>query len=492
MRDDELRRLLTDANPWWRLATAGSDTTAWAGSNRAFRARATYDLGHRASILDDVKEAPIDGRLVVLAGPRRVGKSMALLETALALCARADVDARQIIHIPCDQLVARDLRRVLTVAVEITRSVDHQGRLPRVWLFDEVTAITGWTATIKTARDGTDFGDDTVILTGSRWVKGSDVAANILAGRAGEASDHRRLRILLPMSFREYLAVSGRDLALLDPIGPSELLGPQARQLLEEVRFDVDAYDNAWQEYLTCGGFPRAVHEQIRSGGVSRQYARDLLAWMASDVEPDGPQDSVTALLAALEQRSSSPLNASSTAQHLGYDSRPTFERRLERLITAFACLRCPQRHSDSADPVIGSQPKYYLIDPLLAWLPSVLRAGALQPDMTRLSEMVLGVTLARAIEGSQEGRWIDGNTIGFARTGTGNEVDLAPVPIETLSGNERTVPIESKWVDTNWRSEAKVINGKYGRGVLATKSVLDLNDSVWAVPAPMVALLMI
>ncbi len=492
MRDGELRRLLTDANPWWRLAVAGTDTTAWARSHRIFRARASHDLGHRAGVLDDVKTAPLDGRLVVLAGPRRVGKSVALLETALALCGRDDIDARRVIHIPCDQMTARDLRRVLTVAVELTRSVDRDGRIPRAWLFDEVTQISGWTATIKAARDGTDFGDDTVVLTGSRWVKGSDIASDILAGRAGETSDHRRLRILLPMSFREYLAVSGRGLPLLDVLGPHELQSAAAREQLESVRFDVDAYDNAWQEYLTCGGFPRAVHEQIHSGGVSRAYARDLVAWIASDVEPDGPQDSVTALMAALEQRSSSPLNASGTAEYLGYENRPTFERRLERMTAAFAGLRCPQRHSDFGAPVTGSQSKYYLIDPLVAWLPVYLRAGAAPPDMTRLTEMVLGVCQARAIEANQEGRWIEGNTIGFAKTDAGNEVDLSPVPFATLSGTALTVPLESKWVDSNWRSEGQVLNGKYHRGVLATKSILDLTDDVWAVPAPMIALLMV
>jgi hypothetical protein len=230
-----------------------------------------------------------------------VGKSVALLETALALCGRDDIDARRVIHIPCDQMTARDLRRVLTVAVELTRSVDRDGRIPRAWLFDEVTQISGWTATIKAARDGTDFGA-----------------------------------------------------------------------------------------------------------------------------------------------------------------------------------------------PVTGSQSKYYLIDPLVAWLPVYLRAGAAPPDMTRLTEMVLGVCQARAIEANQEGRWIEGNTIGFAKTDAGNEVDLSPVPFATLSGTALTVPLESKWVDSNWRSEGQVLNGKYHRGVLATKSILDLTDDVWAVPAPMIALLMV
>jgi predicted AAA+ superfamily ATPase len=489
VRDDEIRRLLTEANPWWRSVVAAADPTAWAASHRTFRSRIPHDLGYRTTVLDDVKTGAVDGRLIVLAGPRRVGKSVTLLELALALCRRSDLDPRQIVHVPCDQLTARDLRRLITLAQDLTRAIDVDVRLPRVWLFDEVTQVRGWTATVKTARDQTDFGDDTVVLTGSRWVNDHDVAADLFVGRAG-ATNHRRIRILLPMTFRDYLAASGRGLPLLDRVHAAELQSDEARQLLEPIQFDVDQYDVAWQEYLTCGGFPRAVAEQIKNGGVSPSYARDLHAWISSDVEPDGSSQSVTNLLAGLEERASNPLSVRDMAQRLSYD-RSTFERRLDRLVAAFAGVRCPQRHGDTGDVIVGSQSKFYLADPLLAWLPTLLRAGAHPPDLTRLTEMTLGITLARALEESEEGRWGDGNLIGYARTDAGNEVDLSPVPIRTSSGSGMTVPIESKWVDDGWRGEARVLTGKYGRGVLATKSILNLEDTVWAVPAPLLALLL-
>jgi hypothetical protein len=75
------------------------------------------------------------------------------------------------------------------------------------------------------------------------------------------------------------------------------------------------------------------------------------------------------------------------------------------------------------------------------------------------------------------------------ARTNNDREVDLAPVAVPADGGAAFTVPIESNWVDCGWKSEARTITGKYGCGIIATKTVLDLSGEVWAVPAPMLAL---
>ncbi len=88
-------------------------------------------------------------------------------------------------------------------------------------------------------------------------------------------------------------------------------------------------------------------------------------------------------------------------------------------------------------------------------------------------------------------GRWVSGDTIGYARTARDREIDFGPVTVPSAAGPVTTVPIESKWVDRGWKGEAKTIDGKFGRGILATKSALDVSGDVWAVPAPMVALLL-
>lgn len=131
------------------------------------------------------------------------------------------------------------------------------------------------------------------------------------------------------MTFRDFLAATRADLPRLTSVHPGDLQLSSVRLALEGIRFDVDGYDLAWQEYLSCGGFPRAVAEHARTGAVSLPYLRDLEAWLRSDVDPDSSPESVPILLAGLAERAASPLNATKVALALGYANRQTFDRRL-------------------------------------------------------------------------------------------------------------------------------------------------------------------
>jgi hypothetical protein len=61
--------------------------------------------------------------------------------------------------------------------------------------------------------NGTSFGDDTVVATGSRWVSQEHLQAHPLAGGAGWG-ERRRVRQLLPLNLREVLACTHPELTL--------------------------------------------------------------------------------------------------------------------------------------------------------------------------------------------------------------------------------------------------------------------------------------
>lgn len=286
------------------------------------------------------------------------------------------------------------------------------------------------------------------------------------------------------------LGASRPELARPEAVHPAFLHTQQVATALDEIRFDVDAYDFAWQDYLTCGGFPRAVHEHTRIGAVSDGFLRDLAAWLRRDVDPDAPAESVPLLLDGIANRATSPLNQRNAAADLGY-TYDSLSLRLAKLVRNFGAIWCPQR-DDRGHRVTGSQPKLYLSDPILSWLPNRLHPGCREPEMTMLTEATIAMHLARALDGVDEGRLVTNDTIGYARTGGGNEVDLLPIAITSSAGASRTVPIEGKWVDDQWRRDARAIETKYGNGILATKSILSTDHPTWAIPAPLLALLLL
>ncbi|WP_240759152.1 AAA family ATPase, partial [Phytoactinopolyspora endophytica] len=363
------------------------------------------------------------------------------------LCRRPDVSLWQIIYFPADNMTDQDLRRSFALGRDLTRSAGNQ---TRIWLVDEITSVADWTTTVKSLRDNTPMARDTVILTGSSATSSAAALRDLGAGRAGDTNTNP-FRLLLPMSFSEFVHVTDPAIPRLDVVAPWELQAETVAQTAAEMDPFTDLLDLAWQRYLECGGFPRAVGEHTRAGAVSETFARDLVAWLRTDVDPDGPQESVPLLLDALHQGTTSPINIRATSERVGV-SRGIFERRLNRLIHAFGALQCPQRN-DTGALVASAQSKIYLIDPVFAQIAAAVRPGLGQRDFTALTEAVIATTLARVIDAASPGRLVDGDTIGYARTDRGREVDLCPVPITSPDGARLTTPIESKWVSSGWRS---------------------------------------
>jgi len=419
---------LAITNPWWTAAATRANPQDWAATDPALQSRRKYDLGYRASVLADVIVEPLDDRLIVLRGPRRVGKSVALKDTIYELCGRGDIDVRQLIYIAADELTAQDLNRAINLGRELTRSVDQPTPRQRAWFIDEVTSLGGWTSTLKFLRDNTSFGLDLVVCTGSSWADDAEVGRDLLAGRAG-TSNIRRTRILLPMSFRDFLIVTRPELPRPGPLAPWDLQSGEASEAAALAEFGTDALDLAWQAYLTCGGYPRAVSEYHHTGQVSDAFLSDLEERLHRDVDRTAPEESIPRLLAELHARSGSPLSRVRVAGELGYGSRQTFDLRLNKLVRTFGAIWCHQV-TEEGRRIQGAQAKLYLTDPIMAWLGPRLRAGLTTPDMTRLTEAAIAVALATVVEATQTGRWVSGDAIGYTKTGGGLEIDLAPVPL--------------------------------------------------------------
>lgn len=93
-----------------------------------------------------------------------------------------------------------------------------------------------------------------------------------------------------------------------------------------------------------------------------------------------------------------------------------------------------------------------------------------------------MGLALRRYAIGVRPGTDALFDHVLYHRTPTDQEVDF-------VGGSQQLTPVESKYIDGQWRRTAQTMRAAFGNGVLATRSVLDLEGDVWAVPAALLTL---
>ena len=461
MRRGEAQQSVIATNRWWR------DPEGWPARDPDLRDADDAPFQYTAGVLSDLNP----GGLYMLRGPRRVGKTVEIKRAIRDLIARG-VEPRRIAHMAVDGLRSRDLGLLIDAA----GSLMPEGA-SRFWFFDEITGITdGWPERIKWLRDNdTGFRSDTVILTGSSAAN-LTAATKALAGRRGGVVDSDR--VLLPIGFRSFLRlVSGEP--------PPEGTGPFGIEELTPVRLAgaghelapwLDIMARNWEAYLLTGGFPGAVASYV----ASREDAAGLRASLTDVIHGDAfrradwSRAQTADLLRRLAAGICAPLNIASIANDIGV-SQTTLKRRLDELREAFVLWPCYRE--DGLRPRLGAQPKLYFTDPVYTRL-----APDPPPDFTRLSQQQIGMALLRASERTSPGAHVEFDRVLHHRTRTRKEIDF-------VGPGFGGVGIESKYADGGWQRDALTLKASPWRGIVATRSELDLADpQVAAVPAGLLA----
>lgn len=458
MNDARIAQLLRLRNPWWRAAGA------WVEDDVALREAADAPFEYRPNALADIRPPG----LYVLRGPRRVGKSVEL-KRAVAQLIEQGANPRSIVYCACDGFSAQDLRRLFVIGRNLAAADG-----PLHWVLDEVTSVgPEWSLVVKDARDNTPLAHDCVVVTGSSARELRDAEKN-LAGRRGGVA--RSNRLLLPMSFPAFCAAIGAETpAAVEPVRTADILRPTGRASIEEVGLWTEQLGDAWELYLDIGGFPRAVRGLHEQGDVPDDFVEDVWAIFKEDaILARMSEAEAIALLARLVENLASPINTTRVAADIGLDNHHRVNDRIGDLTATFLARRCYQQRDGL--PNANAQRKVYLVDPVLARLPRRRNPAFAAPDTSKLSEQQIGLVLARASERERAGSFVDSSDVMYERTPTKAEIDFV--------GPRLGVAVESKYVDSGWKREARTLRSRHGAGVLATRRALDVSGDVWAVPA--------
>lgn len=456
-----MQQLLTTTNRWWR------NPNGWAADDPDLREADDTPLAYRPGVLDNLT----DGGLYVLRGPRRVGKSVEIKRTIRSLIDDG-VEPRRILHVSVDGWRAGNLGLLIDAAKQL---LPADG--PRWWFIDEITSITdGWPDRIKWLRDNDNrFRSDTVVLTGSSAAN-LTASTKALADRRGRAADPDR--VLLPMGFRTFAG-----LLITDPL-PVDVPRLRIADLtLNNIMAAADALTpwldelvSAWEAYLQVGGFPRAVASFLRARESDEALQRGLLDIIHGDAFANAAwsRTQTVALLARLANGLASSTNDTAIAEDID-SSQATVRRRLDDLREAF--IVWPAYREDGLRPKLRAQEKVYFTDPIYTQL-----APDGQLDLTTLSEQQLGMALLRGLEHDLPGSYMDFSRVLHHRTATRKEIDF-------VGPDFGGAAIESKYVDGRWRRDAQTLQASPWRGIVATRTELNLDDpQVVAVPTALLA----
>lgn len=464
MQYGEVQQRLSDSNRWW------SDPAGWANGDPDLQRAGRAPFRYTAHVLADL--AP--GGLYTLRGPRRVGKSVEAKKAIEGLIVDG-VDPRLIVYMSVDGWQADDLGRLVDAAT-VLQAPGH-----RYWFIDEITSITdGWPHRVKWLRDNDSrFGSDTVVLTGSSATD-LGTAIGILLGRRGDAVTPDR--VLLPMGFRTFARVRAESRGgptLPHSIGPlpiCELGTDRLREAAYELAPWLHVLVMAWEAHLLTGGFPQAVADHITGNAPGSQLPRSLLDLVHRDAfrQTDWSRVQINAFLQRLVAGLGSPVNRTATANDL-HTSANTLQRRITALQEAFVLWPCHRSHN--LEPQLRAQEKLYFTDPIFSRL---LPDG--QPDSSVLSEQQLGMALLRGLERDGSGSYLDFDQVLHHRSKSGSEIDFVGAGFGGCA-------IESKYVDARWKRATRTLADSPWRGVVATRSVLDLDDpDLLAIPAALLA----
>jgi predicted AAA+ superfamily ATPase len=452
---------LAARNPWW-TGPEGLD----ADPHLIQLARAPFQ--RQPSALRSIRaDQP---NVYTLRGPRQVGKTTLLKQLAARLIREEGWEPRQVVYYPLD-LVARPQQLVDLVLRVKAAYPTGQGRR---WCFllDEVSTLREWQRGIKYLRDNTDAADDCFVLTGSSAL---DIrrGGERLPGRRGAGSDLDKL--LLPLSFPEYLQATRPDLASPRQLALREFLAPEAAPLLHEGLLRLAELEHALEEYAEVGGFPAAVADFLRHGAVAASTLATVWDIVAGDVERWGRRRlEALRLLGRLARSLGAPLDWQSLAVDMSV-SLPTAESYAQFLADAFLLLIVYFREMDgTVAPRKGK--KLYAIDPLIVQLPQALEGSAV-PDLPKLIENLVAVALFRACETDLIESFRLPQALCFWRTARHREIDFLAGP------RPQQVPVEVKYQNRVGPQDGLTIRNALGHGIVLSRHDLDLSGAVVIIP---------
>lgn len=237
-------------NPWWR--TLGSN-----GRLAGFPARA-----YLPAFCELVEQGEVV-RSVILMGPRRVGKTVMILQ-AIERLLRQQVAAHRILYISFGRPLYNGLTLEAVVAAHLERHPQETARF--FFFFDEIQYVRDWERDLKSLTDR--YPEFRFVASGS--------AAAALRTKSQESGAGRFTDFMLPpLTYDEFIAFQNEPSESLDRLMHFAEEGFADASKLREI--DIAYLNILFERYLTYGGYPEAVFSPRVQGNLDRFVREDIV-----------------------------------------------------------------------------------------------------------------------------------------------------------------------------------------------------------------------
>jgi predicted AAA+ superfamily ATPase len=456
-------------NPWWQDATA-------IDRDPKIREHDLAPFQRQPAVLDTFRlDQP---NVYTLRGPRQVGKSTAV-KMLIRRLVHSGFPATRVLYLSLE--LERQPRAIRDAVVRAKRHL-RAGDSPWVIFLDELSWVRDWQTAILALRDHGDAAGDCLVLTGS---SARDIRAGgeRLPGRRGPGVDLDK--VLLPLSFREFLEATGRAVDL-PRCSLEDLAWGSNTQPIREAILQSAELDTAYNQYLQVGGFPSAVADFLREGVVSESTYQTLWHIVAGDVERTGRSHATALkLLERVVRNLCSSTSWTKLASEMAVGKDNTAEEYAQVLADSFLLLVLYFLDLARKSPSLKKEKKLYTTDPLLAHLPGHVLPGVPSPSDAELTEAVLATELFRTREARLQEAFSVPQSLFYWKSSREKEVDF-------LSGGPGSVvAVESKYSAQVGGQERLTIRNAFGRGLIASRQTLDLDDPVRVIPVSVVLALL-
>jgi uncharacterized protein len=454
------KELIRD-NPWWRRAEEirqDADLVRLREKAVRFEHPVPFDLDADA--------------VYTLRGPRQVGKSTLLKRIAQQLLLERGVAARNVMYFDVEGAgisTTVALQEVVSGYLDWVRTSDAEGRV--YLLLDEVTGVTDWGSFVRVLFRRGALDQVTILVTGSHALdikRGGEMAP----GRRGEGAELPLDWIMMPLSFRDYLAAHAPETEAALP--SLDLFEPAlAHAAAQELEFHAEVIRPLFERYLLTGGYPhatateqatgripptvyqlyrQAIVGQMRRAGHRESHFREIVSWAA-----DGR---LGREFSWRDVSAETDIGSKDTARVYVEDAEAMF------LWHVFYRSQSP----DEAAPALRSPKKLYPADPFSWHVLASWAAGDADPwadVMERVATPIIRGELVESVVADHLRRRFGSFALYYRATRGDEEIDFV-----VHAGNRKArveVKYQARIVSRNWEALAK-----YGGGVLATLDRLE------------------